>query len=166
MKNYLTHSVTSMAIAIALSVTAHADTKPVQGISDTVKSTSQVKIIEHVLKSQFDKPDAPLKVKPVTIEGHYAVAGWFQKEKGGRALLQFDQEKWSIVVCGGDGLRDPKVLIQTGMDSGTANALAKKVQASESQLTKSELQQLSLFEGMVKIEAGQHHGSGSEHKHH
>lgn len=154
------------ALVFSMVGIAYADTKPIQKDSVDDAKNMQVKAIEHILKSQFDKPDAPLKVKPVTIEGHYAVAGWFQKEKGGRAFLQFDQEKWSIVVCGGDGLRDPKVLIQTGMDSGTANALAKKVQASESQLTKFELQQLSLFEGMVKIEAGQHHGSGSEHKHH
>jgi hypothetical protein len=32
--------------------------------------------IEHNMKKLFDKPDAPLAVAPVTIEGDYAMAGW------------------------------------------------------------------------------------------
>ncbi len=31
--------------------------------------------IEHSMKKLFDKPDAPLAVAPVSIEGDYAVAG-------------------------------------------------------------------------------------------
>jgi hypothetical protein len=34
--------------------------------------------IEHVMKALFEKPDAPLKVSPISIEGDYAVAGWIQ----------------------------------------------------------------------------------------
>ena len=49
---------------------------------------SDAQAIEHSMKKLFDKPDAPLSVAPVSIEGDYAVAGWIQSGKGGRALLK------------------------------------------------------------------------------
>ena len=47
-----------------------------------------VEHITHLLKRQFDRPDAPLKVQPVVVLGDAAVAGWFQQDRGGRALLR------------------------------------------------------------------------------
>ena len=52
------------------------------------KSTQPVKMtdeqsIEHAMKALFDKPEAPLKVAPVSVEGAYAVAGWIQYDRGG-----------------------------------------------------------------------------------
>lgn len=52
------------------------------------------------------------------------------------------------------------------MNASVAEALAKKVQQSESKLSKQQLKQLSLFEGVVKIEAGQQHGVNVKHKNH
>ena len=67
--------------------------------------------IEHNMKKLFDKPDAPLAVAPVTIEGDYAIAGWIQSGKGGRALLKKEKGQWSIQVCGGDGLKKSSALM-------------------------------------------------------
>ena len=153
-------------LVISMFATAYADTKPAQITSIDDATLMQVKGIEQVMKIQFDKPDAPLKVFPVSVEGDYAVAGWMQKQKGGRALLKKQAANWTILVCGGDGLRNAEVLIQTGMNASVAEALAKKVQQSESKLSKQQLKQLSLFGGVVKIEAGQQHGANTEHKAH
>ena len=38
--------------------------------------------IQHALMTTFDKPNNPLKVEPVVVQGDYAVAGWIQGDKG------------------------------------------------------------------------------------
>ena len=124
--------------------------------------------IEHSMKKLFDKPDAPLAVAPVSIEGDYAVAGWTQSGKGGRALLKKEKGQWSIYVCGGDGLKQASALVQTSMSSATADRLAKKVQLAESKLSADQLKKLSMFEGVVKVDPGQHgaHGTHASHPKH
>jgi hypothetical protein len=122
--------------------------------------------ITHVMKAQFDRPDAPLKVHPVVVDGHHAVAGWMQANKGGRALLVKEKDKWTITVCGGDGLRDAKVLAQTGMGEAAAQSLASKVQSAEAKLSKAQLKQLALFQGELKIEHNTAHGDGHGQGHH
>lgn len=130
------------------------------------KAAPDVYQITHVMKAQFDRPDAPLKVHPVVVDGHHAVAGWMQANKGGRALLVKEKDKWTITVCGGDGLRDAKVLAQTGMGEAAAQSLAAKVQAAEAKLSKSQLKQLALFQGELKIEPKTTHGDGHGQGHH
>jgi len=122
--------------------------------------------ITHVMKAQFDRPDAPLKVHPVVVDGHHAVAGWMQANKGGRALLVKEKDNWTITVCGGDGLRDAKVLAQTGMGNAAAQSLAAKVQSAEAKLSKAQLKQLALFQGELKIEPNTAHGDGHGQGHH
>jgi len=124
--------------------------------------------IEHSMKKLFDKPDAPLAVAPVSIEGDYAVAGWIQSGKGGRALLKKEKGQWSIYVCGGDGLKHASALVQTGMSITTADRLAKKVQLAEAKLSADQLKKLSMFEGVVKVDQGQHgaHDSHASHPKH
>jgi hypothetical protein len=126
------------------------------------------KAVEHSMKKLFDKPNAPLAVAPVSIEGDYAVAGWIQSGKGGRALLKKEMGQWSIYVCGGDGLKQASALVQTGMSSATADRLAKKVQLAESKLSADQLKKLSMFEGVVKVDQGQHgaHGTHASHPKH
>ena len=124
--------------------------------------------IEHVMKAQFDKPEAPLTVVPVTIEGDYAIAGWIQKDKGGRALLKNEGGKWTIRVCAGDGLLRVSTLEMAGVSGPIAKRLAEKVAAAEKRLPVDQVKKFSLFEGVLKIEAGTHHGHShdSGHKHH
>ena len=122
--------------------------------------------ITHVMKVQFDRPDAPLKVHPVVIEDTFAVAGWYQGQKGGRALLIKTDGKWTISVCGGDGLREAKVLVQAGMSQDAARSLSFKIQAAEAKLTKAQLKQLSLFKGEIKVDPSKSHGHSNESSHH
>ncbi len=117
--------------------------------------------IEHSMKKLFDKPEAPLSVAPISIEGDYAVAGWIQSGKGGRALLKKEKGQWSIQVCGGDGLKNSSALVQTGMSTTTADRLVKKVQLAEAKLSADQLKKLSMFEGVVKVDQGQHGTHGA-----
>jgi hypothetical protein len=119
--------------------------------------------ISAAMKKQFDRPDAQLVVEPVTVVGDYAVAGWTQTGKGGRALLQKDKHGWSISVCAGDGLTRADVLKTTGMSAGNADKLSKAVTAAESKLSKDKLQQFASFEGMVKVDGAASHGDNGSH---
>jgi hypothetical protein len=119
--------------------------------------------IEHVMKAQFDKPEAPLTVVPVTIEGDYAIAGWIQKDRGGRALLKAEGGKWTIRVCAGDGLLRVSTLEMAGVSGPIAKRLAEKVAAAEKRLPVDQVKKFSLFEGVLKIEAGSQHGNGHSH---
>lgn len=121
--------------------------------------------IEHNMKKLFDKPDAPLAVAPVTIEGNYAMAGWIQSGKGGRALLKKEKGQWSIQVCGGDGLKKASALSQTGMPSATAERLVTKVQTAEAKLSADQLKKLSMFDGIVKVEPAAHGAYGTNAAH-
>ncbi len=112
-----------------------------------------------VMKKQFDRPEAPLVVEPVTVVGDYAVAGWTQTGKGGRALLQKDKHHWVISVCAGDGLTQADVLKTTGMTAANAEKLSKAVTLAESKLSKDKLKLFASFEGMVKIDAAAGHGA-------
>lgn len=121
--------------------------------SHAVKMTDE-QSIEHAMKALFDKPDAPLKVAPVSVEGVYAVAGWIQSDRGGRALLKKENGKWSIQVCGGDGLKQASSLTMTGMDQASANKLAQKIAASEKKMPSEQVKKLALFEGILKVDGG------------
>jgi len=112
-----------------------------------------------VMKKQFDRPEAPLVVAPVTVVGDYAIAGWTQTGKGGRALLQKDKHHWVISVCAGDGLTQADVLKTTGMTAANAEKLSKAVTLAESKLSKDKLKLFASFEGMVKIDATAGHGA-------
>ena len=130
----------------------------------TTPAMSEAQSIEHVLKALFEKPEAPLKVSPVSIEGEYAVAGWLQDQRGGRALLKKEMSKWSILVCGGDGLTQASVLTMTGMPGSTARRLETKVIAAEKDLPVDQVRKFGLFDGIVKVDGGAqdpHAGHGS-----
>lgn len=116
--------------------------------------------IAAVMKKQFDRPDAPLSVAPVTVLGNYAVAGWIQGGKGGRALMQKDTNGWFISVCAGDGLKDAKVLQTTGMPADHAAKLATEVNAAEAKLSKEQLALFASFEGMLKVGPAGHGAAG------
>ena len=119
--------------------------------------------ITTVMKQQFDRPDAPLTVDPVTVVGSYAVASWTQAGKGGRALLQRDKDRWVISICGGDGLTRADVLQTTGMGADAAQKLAKAVTAAEAKLGADKRKLFASFEGMVKVDAAVDHSQHGAH---
>lgn len=114
------------------------------------------KSIEGVLRKQFDKPQTPLQVLAIAIEGEYAVAGWIQDRQGGRALLKKEKGQWSIEVCAGDGLAQPATLAMTGMTQSAASRLAEKVKLSEKRLSAQQVRMFGLFKGVVQVNGAAH----------
>lgn len=146
----LLHSFTSMPQALAKEASHSTLT--------TSQEPSAINSIQHVMLSTWDRPDAKLNINPVVIEGQYAIAGWTQGERGGRALLiRKPDGHWFVSVCGGDGLKDEKTLMMTGMEPVVARRLANKVIEAEFSLTSELRAQFSSFEGMVKVNStGKH----------
>ncbi len=121
--------------------------------------------IEHVMKSMFDKPEAPLKVAPITVHGKFAVAGWIQGDQGGRAFLKKEKNQWSIQLCGGEGLKQADALAMTGMSRSEARELARKIAIDEKSMPTEDLRKLSLFEGIIKVGDDKNHGQHGNHGH-
>jgi hypothetical protein len=121
--------------------------------------------IVHVMKAQFDTPENPLTVEPVSIEGDYAVAGWSQGGKGGRALLKMVDGSWTIHLCAGAGLRQAQLLHEAGMDMASAEKLAALVAADEAKLDPAKVALFDTFEGTVMIGAEGHAGHGTHKAH-
>lgn len=118
------------------------------------------------LKKQFEKPDSPLTVAPISLEGDYAVAGWAQGGRGGRAFLQRDKHQWFVAVCGGSGLTQPDVLQSIGMPSDAAHRLANAVVAAEAKLGAQQSKLFDGFEGMIKVDPSTgHHGHEAHNAH-
>ena len=112
--------------------------------------------IKQMMKHQFDKPHAPLSVSPIAVVGDYALASWIQVDSGGRALLSRHHGKWSIVLCGGDGLTQVDVLEKTGMSKQVAVQLSKQLIDSESKLPPKHKKMFSMFKGEIKVDHHQH----------
>lgn len=122
---------------------------------------SDAQSIEHAMKAQFDKPDAPLKVMPISIDGQYAVAGWLQNDRGGRAFLRKTHGKWSIEVCAGDALASAELLTQMGLPKTQASRLASRVQTAEKKLPPADVAKFALFGGVVNVKGDAGHGNGA-----
>jgi hypothetical protein len=60
------------------------------------KSTGEVRA---AIKAIWDQPDTQVDVDPVSVVGNYAMAGWTQGKRGGRALLRREHDKWAVIVC-------------------------------------------------------------------
>lgn len=129
----------------------------------------QERAIQQVMKAQFDKPNDPLVVKPISIEGSFALAGWLQGANGGRALLQYEHGHWTISVCAGDALLQESTLSQTGMTAHQARELVKNAKMKESKLDTATRHQLSSFQGLLNVkQQGSHahqHGAHAQPGH-
>ncbi|MFO1210982.1 MAG: copper uptake system-associated protein [Amaricoccus sp.] len=122
--------------------------------------------IRHLMMATFDKPEAPLTVDPVTVQGDLAVAGWAQGDMGGRALLRREDGTWELSLCAGEALRDPAGLAGLGMSAAEAEALAAAVVAAEAPLDPALVAKFSSFEGVVTMSADGEHPPADGHAGH
>ena len=83
--------------------------------------------VRSAIRAIWDKPGASVEVDPVSVVGNHAIAGWTQEKRGGRALLRRDHGKWTVIVCGGDGLAKANALRQTGMSATDASNMERAV---------------------------------------
>ncbi len=113
--------------------------------------------ITKLLMDMFNQPNNPLKINPIVVENDYAIAGWSQGDKGGRALLTNTNNKWTIQLCAGDALKDAKFLKDSGVDSKIIPTILKKLATAEAKLDAVTLKRFSEFKEIVYINAGQSH---------
>jgi hypothetical protein len=107
--------------------------------------------IEALLKAQFDTPESPLTVAPITVQGDVAIAGWSQDGRGGRAFLRKDAEGWFVELCSGAGLMLPETLQGLGLTPADAETLLATARAAEATLGAEAIQRFDSFDGMLMI---------------
>jgi copper(I)-binding protein len=120
--------------------------------------------IPATLKTMFERPDKPLTILPVVAENDWAIAGWQQDGRGGRALLKKGHHGWSIFLCSGDGIKEAAALEKAGLSVDDAKALAADLAEAESKLDPKVLALFASFEGTVMMagEAGDGGQGGHE----
>lgn len=114
-------------------------------------------LIAHVIRQQWQTSDVKLEIAPIVVEGNHAIAGWAHGARGGRALLRRSANGWQVYMCGGDDLTKVHVLEQSGIESIAAKSLANKLITAELGMSVDARKQLSIFEGVVPVEANHHH---------
>jgi len=123
--------------------------------------------IRKVMLATWDKPEPRLEISPVVVVEGWAVAGWTQGERGGRALmLRTRRGDWAVLACSGDALKDPTALEMAGMPEDIARRLATSLTQAEANLPASRLAKFASFEGMVRMDGAGHHppaASGAKH---
>lgn len=145
---------------------AHAAHGAVAGHAAPASTGDAVTDISAKLKVMFETDGHPLTVNPVVVSGDWAIAGWTQDGKGGRALLKKKGENWSIHLCSGDSLKEASALKQIGLPDADAEGLAAKLAEAEKPLDPSLLALFASFEGTVMVEAGDDgHAVGHQHQH-
>ena len=146
---------------------AHADHAAHMDSMDQPQSDDPLVAIPAVMKALFETAEKPLSVAPVVIEGDYAIAGWTQDGRGGRALLKKSHHGWAIHLCSGDSLKDAAALEKTGMSSSQAMALAVKLAVAEKDIGAETLALFSSFEGTMLIDPSKEAGKAhDDHKAH
>lgn len=163
-------------IALAIQIPAHANsghkhTQPTAHSTDAAPTPTgnATADITAKLKAIFETQDRPLTVEPVVSAGDWAIAGWTQGGKGGRALLKRKGEGWSIHLCSGDSLKDAAVLQKIGVPEGDAGHLAHHLAEAEASLAPETLALFASFEGTVLVEGaedGTGHTEGHGHQGH
>lgn len=143
----------ALLLALAVGLLARAPAALAEEAGDAAQ-------IRTAIKSQFDKPDAPVEVAPVAISGAHAVAGWVQADRGGRALMRREGAAWRIVLCGGDPLVSAERLSETGVPAADARAIADALAEGEARLPAAHREMFSRFEGIVEV------SPASPHSHH
>ncbi len=169
-----------IAVALILSACSNEDGSPVSP-SPTVSATATAAVhetaspaasehltgsdedaIRHVMMAEFDRPEAPLTVDPVTVEDDFAVAAWSQGEQGGRALVRRHEGAWMVWLCSGEGMKDTALLVDAGMEHAAAERLIAGFQAAEATLPADVVARFDNFDGIVMVQ-GEAHGESSGH---
>ena len=133
------------------------------GAIHAAQASDDAAAIRAIMMAEWDKPDAKLSVAPIVVDGDYAVTGWVQGNRGGRALLRKSSGKWAVLLCSGEPLKHVSVMIGAGISPAAAERLARNLAAAESKLPPDQVALFSTFEGLMKVNdheshAGHHNG--------
>lgn len=106
-------------------------------------------LVRQVIAASYDRPDLKVETAPVSILDDYAVAGWVQGPRGGRALLRKRHGQWHVVACAGDAFTRAAALRQAGMPAAAAAELARRVAEAERTTHPERLRRFALFGNAV-----------------
>jgi len=161
--------VASLTIVVALMLASMSTSLGAKGGEDDA-----IVAIVALMRETWERPDAPLSVTPVVVDGDYAIADWTQGDQGGRALLAYREDGWRVVLCAGEGLKDVAVLHEAGLSVEQATRLVAALNEAERAIEPERLQLIASFQGLVSMDetpressqGGAHlHGhSGSDHE--
>ncbi|NEI73791.1 copper uptake system-associated protein [Rhizobium lusitanum] len=122
--------------------------------------------IPATMKAMFETPEKPLAIRPIVGHGDWAVAGWVQDGRGGRALLRKSHGGWVVRLCSGDSLKDADALQKIGLTRDDAQAIAADLSIAEAKLDARTLALLSSFEGTVMMDHADATHAGGDHAGH
>jgi len=139
---------------------------PVSSVASPSESTDETGI-RQIMMSTWDTPQTRLEIGPVVIKDKWAVAGWTQGQRGGRAFLTRNAHgQWQVSVCGGDGLKEASTLALTGMPAEVAQELAQQVEKAEAAIPAERRALFATFEGMLRMDGADNHSPQTSHDAH
>ncbi|MBK7899869.1 MAG: copper uptake system-associated protein [Azonexus sp.] len=109
-------------------------------------SNADSEAVRALIARSYDRPEARVETDPVVVAGAYAVAGWTQGERGGRAVLRKVKGRWTVLLCGGDGLKTAQGLRGAGVPETSARLLARDLASAERQVPAERLHRFGLFQ--------------------
>lgn len=110
-----------------------------------------VAAIRRLLAGTFEKPESPLSLAPIVVEGDAAIVGWIQGDLAGRAFLRKASGQWAIVACGGDALKSPETLQRLGLPQAQAEGLASSLVEAEPRLDPMRVARFASFGDLVEM---------------
>ncbi len=140
----------------------HAQSQLQHQTSQTKLVADKQLIAEQLIANKLQTLWPNTKVGSVSVEGHFAIANWWLKDKAGRALLQLEATsgQWQVILCGGDALVDESFLAQAGVMP--AAILASRHKVAEVGLSDAEKSALNSMLKPMKFEHQQiQHGHKS-----
>ena len=119
--------------------------------------------VRRVLTESFARPDAPVALDPVAVEGDAAIVGWIQGDLAGRAFLRKVGGSWSVVACAGDALKQAATLERLGLATPQATLLTSRLAEQEAQLDPKVVARFSSFDGLLEVGPQGHPPAGHRH---
>lgn len=130
----------------------------VASLLSAFNDTKSLVAIETALKTQWDKPNHPIRIPVIVVHGDYAIADWIQEPRGGRALLFYNNSVWQTIFCGDVNMKQVSNLISAGVPYNDAKKLAAALEEKEKRLSDTDKALIDSFKGIVDLlKEPQHH---------
>lgn len=104
-----------------------------------------------ILKTMFEREGRPLLVEPFVVQNDWAIAGWQQDGRGGRALLKKGPHGWRLNLLSGDGIKDAASLESIGLSTSDAAQLSASLLTEEEKLDPKTIALFSASAGTIVI---------------
>lgn len=130
-------------LLVLSSCAKHQDTEPVRTL----------------INSTFDTPNSKVKIFTIVSEGNFAIADWEHNAKAGRALAEFKNGKWQLVLCGGKAIKNSSTLTKIGVPVQTAHKLIEHLSDKESEMNADKVHRFDNFGSMIQFSKTGSHNS-------